>query len=303
METTSKKDQVYGYVTERIIKQIEENKIVPWAKPWQSFKPTNFVTKKEYKGINTLLLAFSNFKSHFWLTLNQAKKAGIRIKYTEMANTQMIVFWNFLYFKKVNGVDVKVSANEQWDRKVGFLRYHKVYNMEQTENYIHEEKAVEPKGIEECESVWENYFNRPELIMGQERAFYRPISDTIGMPDKARFNSIEEFYSTFFHEMIHSTGSDLRIDRKLSTNFGDNEYSFEELVAEMGASFLCAEMGIENKTIDNSASYIANWLKALKNDKMLIVKAASAATKAVEYILNGQPKNAIEENEGELVTA
>jgi len=131
----------------------------------------------------------------------------------------------------------------------------------------------------------------PEIKHGQAKAFYSPSLDYINMPPVALFHSDEEYYSTLFHEMTHSTGHSDRLNRSTVTktaHFGSSDYSKEELIAEMGSAFLSAEAGIINTTIDNSAAYIKGWISALKSadNRGLVIQAASAAQKAADYVLN-----------------
>jgi antirestriction protein ArdC len=131
--------------------------------------------------------------------------------------------------------------------------------------------------------------NMPLIQHMGNRAMYNPRSDTVTLPMQTAFQSPDEYYSTAFHELTHSTMHEDRLNRKVTGQvhtFGDEEYSKEELVAEMGAAFLCGFAGIENTTIENSAAYIQGWLKSLKNDKTLLISAASLAQKASDYILN-----------------
>ena len=139
-----------------------------------------------------------------------------------------------------------------------------------------------------------SYENKPEIKNNLENAYYSPKFDYISIPKKEQFESIENYYSVLFHELVHSTGSENRLKRKTvtdSTIFGSENYSKEELIAELGSSFLCCYSKIEQKTIDNSASYIAGWLKALKNDKGLIIYASAQASKAFEYMIKNIDKN------------
>jgi len=124
-----------------------------------------------------------------------------------------------------------------------------------------EEREIDP--IEECQNVVENFSDKPIVNYGGNRAYYAPISDSVILPQINHFKSSEDYYSTLFHELVHSTGHVSRLNRTTITDhnpFGSNDYSKEELVAEIGASFLCGIAGIENETIDNSASYIKSWL-------------------------------------------
>jgi antirestriction protein ArdC len=132
----------------------------------------------------------------------------------------------------------------------------------------------------------------PEIKYGGNKAYYSPSLDYVQLSHQHTFDTIESFYGTLFHELSHSTGHSNRLGRKGVTEtsyFGSHEYSKEELVAEMGAAFLCGHAGIENTTIENSVSYLAGWLKALKNDKTLLIHAAAQAQKAADYILNVKP--------------
>jgi antirestriction protein ArdC len=150
-----------------------------------------------------------------------------------------------------------------------------------------EEREFTP--IECCEQIVAGYKGAPEVTHGHTKAAYRPSADEVIMPSAERFHSNEEYYSTLFHEFTHSTGHKSRLARKgivdADASFGDDKYGREELVAEMGAAFLCGHAGIEASTIDNSASYLAGWLKVIKGDPKLIVQAAGAAQKAADLIL------------------
>ena len=178
---------------------------------------------------------------------------------------------------------------------VPLLRYYSVFNIDQTEGIKAPDVEVVQNTFDPIERVEEIISNMPmkiDIRCGGNRAYYSPSLDYIQLPQLHTFNSPEEAANTKFHECIHATGHINRLGRKsiLETSyFGSHEYSKEELVAEMGATFLCGHAGIENITINNSAAYIAGWLKALKNDKTLLVHAASQGQKAADYILNVKP--------------
>ena len=142
----------------------------------------------------------------------------------------------------------------------------------------------------------ENFTHKPEIVeVPSDGAFYSPISDKISTPLRSQFNSEEDFYSTLFHELVHSTGHASRLDRLKSTMFGSEEYSKEELVAEIGASFLCNMVGIAPKVEENSIAYISGWLSKLRNDKRLIISASGMAQKAVDFIIGVKKENEEEE--------
>jgi antirestriction protein ArdC len=177
-------------------------------------------------------------------------------------------------------------------QKVPLLRYYNVWNVEQTEGITYPELVTDTNffaPIEAAEKIVAAMPSKPPIEHIGNRAFYNPRSDSVTLPKLTSFESAEEYYSCLYHELSHSTMHESRLDRKATIQmhrFGDEGYSKEELVAEMGASFLCGHAGIENTTIENSASYIQGWLRALKNDKTLLVHAAAQAQKAADYILN-----------------
>jgi antirestriction protein ArdC len=166
-----------------------------------------------------------------------------------------------------------------------------VFNLSQTEGINLTASALQEartnNRIEDCEKIVAGMPNRPAFEQS-DKAWYAPGRDVVGMPSIGLFRSSEEYYSTFFHELAHSTGHASRIGRdgfESVQSFGSESYSREELVAEMGAAMLCGVTGIENRTIENSAAYLRTWIERLKSDSRLIVTAASAAQKAADYIL------------------
>lgn len=176
------------------------------------------------------------------------------------------------------------------------MRYCTVFNTAQCEDIPENKIPPAPEitthqidRISRCEAVIENWKDKPEIRHAQQQAFYRPSADFINMPQMATFKNSEEHYSTLFHEATHATSHKKRLNRQGITEtapFGTPRYSKEELVAEMGAGFLCGFTGIDYATIDNSASYIQGWLSKLRNDKKLVILAAAQAQKAADYILN-----------------
>lgn len=275
---------VYTIITNRITDLLEKG-TVPWRKPWnaQSNMPKNLVSKKEYRGVNIFLLACQEYSSPYWLTYKQATERGGFVKQGEKSTP--VIFWKWL------DKDESVSGG-----KVPLLRYYSVFNVEQTEGVTAPEPEEVHKTVDTIPDVAEIVANmplRPELKFGGNRAFYSPTLDYVQLPHLSIFVTPEEYYSTLFHEYVHATGHEKRLARKSilePSYFGSHEYSKEELVAEMGAAFLCGHAGIENSTIENSAAYIKGWLKALKNDKTLLVHAAGQAQKAADYILNRKPE-------------
>ena len=282
-----KKMDVYGIITERILDQLEKG-VVPWRKPWTTagVVPTNLVSKKEYRGINVWVLMSQNYGSPYWVTYNQAKKLKGHVKAGEKGTP--VVFW-----KWIEKEEKDKETGEKKTKRFPFLRYYTVFNVEQTEGIDEskipqvEKKEIDP--IECCESVVEGMPNRPHIIHGGGSASYSPMLDTVQMPQRNQFHSAEGYYCTLFHELSHSTGHESRLNRKtinVTASYGSEDYSKEELVAEMSAAFLSGHCGIENEVIDNNAAYIAGWMKAIADDKKLVVMAAAQAQKSADYILD-----------------
>lgn len=281
------KKSVAEIITEQIIERLEQGEI-PWRKPWAPLAgpnaPRNLITNKPYRGINIFILAGQQFSSPYWLTFRQATEKGGKIRKGEKGTT--VVYWNWIE------VEDKDTGEE---KEIPLLRLYRVFNLEQTEGIEAPpspaviEKPFTP--IQEAENIISSMPKRPQILHGGNYACYYPVRDYVNMPPQKAFHREEGYYCTLFHEISHSTGHISRLGRMgvmEGTFFGSHEYSKEELVAEMAAAFLCAETGIEQATIDNSAAYIQSWLKQLKNDKSLVILAAGQAQKAVDFILHRQ---------------
>jgi antirestriction protein ArdC len=274
---------VYEIITDRICSLLEQGEI-PWKKPWLGGGwPVNLVSKKHYRGINVALLGCTKFTSRYWVTYQQAQDLGGHVKKGEKAT--MIVFWKIM--KKTDTDD---DGNDK-PIVLPILRYYNVFNVEQCEGLKIPDNDIKEREftpIEQAEKVIEGMPNRPEINHGGDKAFYSPLSDYVQMPKKTQFLTDEAYYGTLFHELSHSTGHSSRVNRKLDQKlaaFGSEDYSKEELVAEMSSSFLCGFCGIEQGLIKNSAAYIQSWLRSLRNDKQMIVFAAAQAQKATDWIL------------------
>jgi len=275
-------NKVYSVVTDQVVKIIEGG-VVPWRKPWASHMPMNLISKREYRGINRFLLGCAGHSSPWWVTFRQAKGLGGNIRKSEKGS--IVVFWKM--------GDEEVDKETGKKRRAFILRYYKVFNLDQCEN-IDAGKVPELPGtahvhdpIGDCEDVV-RWMPKAPPIKSACQAFYSFKEDCVGMPPLSAFEKPEAYYSTLFHELTHSTGHASRVDRQFGAKvagFGSKDYSKEELVAEMGAAFLCGVTGIETATIENSAAYVASWLKALRDDVTLVVKAAGQAQAAVDFIL------------------
>ena len=278
--TNAKRASVYDQITERIVAMLEKG-TVPWRKPWQAQArfPRNLVSGKPYRGINVFLLHAMQYESPFFLTYHQAQELGGNVRKGEKSCP--VVFW-----KQLEVEDKETHEVE----KIPMGRFYFVFNVSQCDGLkdisapVVESPLSAPTKPEEIIALMPQ---RPEIKYGMRRAFYSPGEDIIAMPNRERFTSEAEFYSTLYHEAIHSTGHASRLNRPTLTEsegFGSNPYCKEELIAEMGAAFLCGQAGIESATLENSAAYIQNWLEQLKNDKKLIVQAAAQGQKAADFI-------------------
>lgn len=279
---------VYQIVSDQILQALDKGEI-PWRKPWAGMAmPCNFVSKKPYRGINVWLLASRGYASPWWLSFKQVGQKGGRVKAGEHGT--IVVYWKVGKVKERDTV-----TGEEYERDTFLLRYYRVWNSEQCEGIeIPKQEVREHKPIEEGEAVWNGYAGKPDLKHGGARACYVKALDRIEMPKPESFYSGEEYYSTLFHEAVHSTGHDSRLKRldKREDGMGWHEdYSREELVAEMGAAYLANLCGIANaKTMENAAAYIQHWRNAIAKDNRLVVMAASKAQKAVDWITGKRGK-------------
>ncbi len=290
---------------DQIIAQLEAGTI-PWRKPWTSRMPRNLVSQKPYRGLNVFILALSGYPSEYWMTFNQARNLGGSVKRGEHGTH--ITKWG-TYNRKSKHTDESTGEEYESSARSGYWQTYTVFNLEQTEGIAGALGLTNTEPLENipaAQAVWDNYASRPQY-KDSDCAFYRPSEDLIGMPPRAKFSSQADYYSTLFHEMTHSTGHLSRLNRDGITNtiqFGSEDYSQEELVAEFGAAMLCGQCGIAPGTVQNSAAYIKNWLTKLKlsDSKAAIPKAMSAAQKAIDHIVGQQAAPApVEEKAEELV--
>lgn len=297
---------IHEAITNRIIEQLAQG-VIPWQKPWKvsgiKIKGANGlrrvafnrITKTAYSPLNQMLLS----RAGEYATFAQWKKLGGTIR--KGAKAEMVVFWSTGYKKKGedddgNEIDVYVT----YDFPV--LKFYNVFHINDVDGVkpleaieLNEGTTETFDSVETAERIAQEYSRREhcEIHFGGDSAFYHPVHDYIQLPRRAAFeNNVGEFYSTMFHELTHSTGAESRLNRlDKGQRFGNESYSKEELTAELGAAGLLSILGIETEaTFTNSAAYIQNWLKVLKNDSKMIVSAATRAEKAIKYIINGKEK-------------
>jgi antirestriction protein ArdC len=266
---------VYTIITNRFIELIEKSGTLPWNKPWRYTNPQNFISKKEYRGINRLMLMFSEFSSPYWITLNQVKTLKGRVKDNEFKNSFLITFYT-----KIDKTDETNDDNKQTNQYY-ILRYYYLYNIEQTDLPAPQMDLPVPKTNDQIERFIESIPNKPTIIFrDNDIAGYAVKQDIINLPNKDTFLSSENYYATLFHELGHATRHESRLNRKK-----DNK-AYEELIAELTSAFLMSHFGIQHiDTEKNNASYLQGWLTELQNDKKLLIQASNAAQKACDYLL------------------
>lgn len=292
-------------ITARVMEMLEKG-VVPWRKPWVgglAGQPKNLLSQKEYRGINTMLLSCAGYKSPYWLTYKQAKEIGGYVK----AGEKGMPIIKALFVDGENKSNDKTDSDgSKTDTVFKGMRVYTVFNASQCElpaklrtMLNDKEDAVrEVDPIPAAEKIAADMPNKPRIghleATQRYQAYYSPSQDMVQIPALNAFTKREEYYSTLFHELGHSTKHPSRLNRResfgKSGTFGDTNYSKEELIAEMTATFCCGLAGIVDETIENSAAYIGSWLSHLENDKSLVLMAAREAQRAVDYILGKEVK-------------
>ncbi len=278
---------VYQIVTDRIIEQMNKG-IIPWMKPWNGGNEDaaiSYTTRKAYSMLNQWLLG----ETGEYLTFGQIKKMGGMVK--KGAKSRFVVYFEMVKVTKQN------EQGEDVIKTYPLLKYYNVFHLNQTEGIESkikpEELAQAPEMDANADAIIAAYVEREGLKFQNDRkstkAFYSPVSDAVVVPMPEQYTDIAEYYSTSFHELVHSTMKANRCDRVADNRgayFGNEDYSREELVAEMGSAMLCSVANVESKkSFRNTVAYLQNWIQALKNDQKMIVWASSRAEKAAKYIL------------------
>jgi antirestriction protein ArdC len=291
MKTKTNYTDTYQRITNTVMEQLEKG-VVIWQKCWNSFgMPKNIVTGHRYKGWNVFLLNFiagyRGYKTPYFLTYKQALDKGGVIRKGEKGAS--VVWWATIEDKK------HPLENPEGEEKYKVFRIpkiHTVFNIDQSQGITFPKVAklfrTHSGKIEACEKVLTGMKNKPQIIHYGDKAYYQHRKDVITIPTPETFHTDEAYYKTLFHELAHSTGHVKRLNRKELVNyegFGKENYSKEELTAELTAAYLSAVCGIGETTINNSAAYLQGWLNALKNDKRLLLQAAAQAQAACDYML------------------
>ena len=279
---------VYQSVTDRIVTSLEEG-VVPWRQPWVGGGPVNVRTGRPYRGVNVFLLGLAPYGDPRWGTYKAIKEAGGQVRKGEKSTS--VILWKPVAAKEAaDGTQVREGYM--------FLRFFSVFNAEQAEGLPELVQEFEHQPIERAQQIVDGYVG-PAVLYGGGEASYQPTKDLVRCPELNQFHSVEGFYSTLYHELVHSTGHEKRLKRIETALFGTNPYAREELVAEMGAAMLCGVAGMDNQ--DQSAAYVAGWLKALQDDRKLVVQAAAQAQKAADLILGTTFDDPVDEKARALV--
>ncbi|MFO1152048.1 MAG: zincin-like metallopeptidase domain-containing protein [Rhodospirillales bacterium] len=285
-----RKQSLYDKVTDSIIRELETG-VAPWVKPWRAGAedvslPCNGATSREYSGINIPVLWSEALRKGYhlprWLTFRQAKELGGHVRKGEQGTT--VVFVKHLTRREgETNEDDDTSARGSWRRSV--LRSFTVFNVAQCDGLperLREPLASRPEG--ERHQAAERFLVAigADVRHGGNRAFYSPSHDVVSLPPFTAFESAGHYYATSFHEHVHWSGSERRLAREFGKRFGDRAYAAEELVAELGAAFLCAHLRLEGRL--RHAEYIGSWLDLLKDDNRAVFTAASKASQAADFL-------------------
>jgi antirestriction protein ArdC len=287
--TATEKRDVYRKVTDAIVNAIEQG-VGNWRMPWHTsgryaFSPLNVVSKKPYRGVNTLCLwaaaQHKGYERGEWGTYQQWQDRGAQVRKGEKATT--VVYWKFAN----SAAETQEDSEERTagGSRLLFTRGYSVFNAAQVDGYTPNADPGTP--IEQRIERAELFFTSINARVAHQgnRAFYSPLDDSITLPPFAAFHTPIDYYSTRAHETGHWTSAAGRCNRELGKRFGDNAYAMEELVAELTAAFVCSHLGLSSEPRADHAEYIASWLKVLKADKRAIFTAASKAQQATDFMV------------------
>jgi|SRR5579871_3948825 len=297
-QPTEKSDRqdIYTRITAKIIASLEQG-VRPWIKPWSGENAAARITRPlrhngaPYSGINILMLWVSavehGFTSQIWMTFRQALELNAHVRKGEKGS--LVVYANSVTKTEPN------DAGEDVEREIHFLKGYTVFNVEQIEglpDHYHVKPAPKFTAVQRIDHA-DAFFaaTHADIRYGGGRAYYAQEGDYIQMPPIESFRDAESFYATLAHEGIHLTKHPSRLNRDFGRKvWGDEGYAHEELVAELGAAFLCADLELTQEVRDDHASYLATWLQVLRNDNRAIFQAASFAQRAVDYLHSLQPQ-------------
>jgi antirestriction protein ArdC len=280
---------IYKDVTDRIIAQLEAG-VMPWARPWKAgvaapSMPYNFATKRAYSGVNVLLLWIAAMERgtnvNAWLTFKQCADMGGSVRKGERGTS--IVFAD-KFIPSAEKVRAEAAGDDA--KAIPFLKRFTVFHVDQCEGLPAMDAVAAPAADHELIAAAQGVIRASgaDVRIGGDKAYYAPEPDFIAVPAPEAFFDLVNWNRTALHELTHWTGHSSRLDRKMLNKFGSKCYAREELVAEMGSAFLCASLGIVPSV--RHSDYIGNWLTVLREDNRAVFRAASAATKACDFLLS-----------------
>jgi antirestriction protein ArdC len=297
------KQDVYERVTAHIVAELEKG-VRPWFKPWNAEHAAGRITRplrangQAYRGINVLMLwgaaSERGYSAPIWMTFKQAQELGGHVRKGEKGN--LVVYAN-----TITKTETDENGQEN-ERDIPFMKGYTVFNVEQVEGLPAHFYALAERPAETVQRIAhaEAFFaaTGADIRHGGDRAFFSPAEDRVQMPPIEAFREPEAYYATLAHEMTHWTKGAGRLDRDFGRKrFGDSGYAMEELVAELGAAFLCADLALSPEPRDEHAAYLAHWLAVLKEDKRAIFSAAAHAQRAADYLHGLQPETVEERQE------
>jgi antirestriction protein ArdC len=293
---SEERKDIYQRVTDSIVAELEKG-VRPWLKPWNADHAAGRITRPlrangiPYRGINVLMLWAAaterGYTAPLWLTYKQAQELGAQVRKGEKGS--LVVYAN-----TITRTEQDEATGEDLEREIPFMKGYIVFNAEQVDGlpahfYAVQQPALDPVArIARVETFFA--FVGVDIREGGNRAFYSMAEDRVQMPPFVTFREPEAYYATLAHELCHWTRHPKRLDRDFGRKrWGDEGYAMEELVAELGAAFVCADLALTPQPRAEHASYIASWLKALKDDKRAIFAAAAHAQRAADYLAGRQP--------------
>lgn len=287
---------VYERITNQIVAELEQG-VRPWLKPWNAEHAAGRITRPlrsngvPYRGINVLMLwaqsVAKGFAAPIWMTFKQALELNAHVRKGEKGS--LVVFAS-----SINRAETDADTGEETGRTIHFMKGYTVFNVEQIEGLPAQYYAKAAPQLDTVQRVVtaESFFaaTGADIRHGGNRAFYTSAHDRIQMPPFEAFKDAVAYYATLAHETTHWTMHPTRLDRSCDRKrFGDEGYAMEELVAELGAAFLSADLGLTPELRDDHAAYLASWIKVLKDDKRAIFTAASHAQRAADFLHELQP--------------
>jgi len=299
---TASRPDIYSRITSQIVAELEKG-VRPWLKPWNAEHAAGRITRplrvggQPYNGINVIMLwgeaVARGFSAPIWMTFRQAKELGGHVRKGEKGSL-------VVYADRFRKTEIDESTGEEVDRDIPFMKGYTVFCVEQIEGlpahfYAPAEPRLDPvQRIDRAEAFFAA--TGADIRHGGNQAYYTVMHDYVQMPPFETFRDAESYYATLAHECTHWTRHETRLERDFGRKrFGDEGYAMEELVAELGAAFLSVDLDLTPEPRADHASYLASWLKVVKNDSRAIFTAAAHAQRAADYLNGLQPATAEDE--------